>query len=61
MMSTENKKTPQRPITEKNKPPKVFDHQIHQKLATDVNVVSFIYACRTRGAVFAVSVSGASF
>ena len=37
MMSTE--KNPRRPITEK--PLKVFDHQIHQKLATDVIGVSF--------------------
>ena len=35
-MSTEEKHPPQRPITEEQKPLKVFDHQIHQKLATDV-------------------------
>ena len=40
MMSTEEKKSPQRPITEETKL-KVFDHLIHQKLATDVIGVSF--------------------
>ena len=41
MMSTEEKKTPRRPITERKKNLAVFDHQIHQTLATDVIGVSF--------------------
>ena len=41
LLCTSEKQTPQRPITEEEKILEVFDHQIHQKLATDMKFSGF--------------------